>query len=399
MYHTDDRECISKKDSAFLTGEELLEMDGMLFEAGDELAGKIGEIGEILRKKDSAARRLREAYRAVAAALNERDAVLEDQVKELGEREKREKELECGCEKLRQEYAELQAVNGTLRTRQADMAQRQENSLRQIQELEDVISAKEKNCQLLEEKCSQIRKEYSQYYTDARNDKEKAESAMERLQNELAAERQHAEILQRDLDKELAEKEQRAREMQDLRDQLQTETSKANDLDQKVQQYATQEQRMPIVMKLYQAYNSMMEKREELPEELFERLQNVVPTDHFDSFLPKVLKPSFPISYYLSVQAFMAMYSHNGQMSGEAMREALRVSDDLLSAVFDFGSEYFKEEKLIRLDRKAGDQFDHYMCKYIDGNGGMYGTIVRVWLQGFRDEKNNKIYCSYVEGE
>ncbi len=222
---------------------------------------------------------------------------------------------------------------------------------------------------------------------------------MERLQNELAAERQHAEILQRDLDKELAEKEQREREMQDLRDQLQTETSKANVLDQKVQQYAAQEQRMPIVMKLYQAYNSMMEKRDELPEELFERLQNVVPTDHFDSFLPKVLKPSFPISYYLSVQAFMAMYSHNGQMSGEAMREALRVSDDLLSAVFDFGSEYFKEEKLIRLDRKAGDQFDHYMCKYIDGNGGMYGTIVRVWLQGFRDEKNNKIYCSYVEGE
>ncbi len=150
MYHTDDQECISKKDSAFLTGEELLEMDGMLFKAGDELAGKIGEIGEILRKKDSAARRLREAYRAVAAALNERDAALEDQVKELGEREKREKELECGCEKLRQEYAELQAVNGTLRTRQADMAQRQENSLRQIQELEDVISAKEKNCQLLE---------------------------------------------------------------------------------------------------------------------------------------------------------------------------------------------------------------------------------------------------------
>ena len=50
MYHTDDQECISKKDSAFLTGEELLEMDGMLFKAGDELAGKIGEIGEILRK-------------------------------------------------------------------------------------------------------------------------------------------------------------------------------------------------------------------------------------------------------------------------------------------------------------------------------------------------------------
>ena len=361
MYDTNDKNCISREDGQLLTEGELLELDGILLKTNEDIIKKAGEIGGILRDKDGLIQRLRSAYLSAVASLREKDAALDANQNEL---------------KKKLGYAN-----------------------QRMQGLEAELSKQEERYHQLETNAKQIQDVCNQHYANARADRDQAVADLRQAQEKLAIFSQDAKTLQERLTKELEDGEARKKDMQDLKDRLQSETSKAGILDEKAQQYAMREQKMPAIMRLYNAYSSMMERRNALPEAFFERIQSVVPLDDFDSFVPRVLKPSFPISYYLSVQSFMAVCSHSGQVSGGTIKEALRVSDDLLSAVFDFGSEYFKEEKLVRIDRKAGDQFDSYVCKYIDGNGGMYGNIVRVWLQGFRDEKNNKIYCSYVEGE
>jgi len=392
MYNTNDQDCISQDGCRFLADGELLEMDGILLKTNEEIIKKAGEISEILRVKDSLIQKLRSAYLSAVAALKEKDASLEDKSKTLSEEVRSKWDLKNHYDSLQQKYTELDTNHNELKGKLDHANQR-------IQKLEDELSKQEDRYHVLETNAKQTQEVYRQHYTDARADRDQAVSDLRQAQENLTRISQNAKTLQERFTKELEDGEARQREAQDLRDRLQSETSKADILDEKVQQYALREQRMPAIMRMYSAYSSMMERRKELPQEFFERIQSMVPMDDFDRFLSRVLKPSFPISYYLSVQAFMTMCSHSGQVSGATMKEALRVSDDLLSAVFDFGSEYFKEEKLIRMDCKAGDQFDNYVCKYIDGNGGMYGNIVRVWLQGFRDEKNNKIYCSYVEGE
>lgn len=392
MYDTNDKNCISREDGQLLTEGELLELDGILLKTNEDIIKKAGEIGGILRDKDGLIQRLRSAYLSAVASLREKDAALEDKSKTLNEEVKAKWDLKNHYDTLQQKYAELDANQNELKKKLGYANQR-------MQGLEAELSKQEERYHQLETNAKQIQDVCNQHYANARADRDQAVADLRQAQEKLAIFSQDAKTLQERLTKELEDGEARKKDMQDLKDRLQSETSKAGILDEKAQQYAMREQKMPAIMRLYNAYSSMMERRNALPEAFFERIQSVVPLDDFDSFVPRVLKPSFPISYYLSVQSFMAVCSHSGQVSGGTIKEALRVSDDLLSAVFDFGSEYFKEEKLVRIDRKAGDQFDSYVCKYIDGNGGMYGNIVRVWLQGFRDEKNNKIYCSYVEGE
>lgn len=392
MYDMNDQNCISREDGQLLTEGELLELDGIMLKTNEDIIKKAGEIGGILRNKDGLIQRLRSAYLSAVASLREKDAALEDKSKTLNEEVKAKWDLKNHYDTLQQKYVELDANQNELK-KKLDYANQR------MQGLEAELSKQEERYHQLETNAKQIQDVCNQHYVNARADRDQAVADLRQAQEKLAIFSQDAKTLQERLTKELEDGEARKKDMQDLKDRLQSETSKAGILDEKAQQYAMREQKMPAIMRLYNAYSSMMERRNALPEAFFERIQSVVPLDDFDSFVPRVLKPSFPISYYLSVQAFMAVCSHSGQVSGGTIKEALRVSDDLLSAVFDFGNEYFKEEKLIRIDRKAGDQFDSYVCKYIDGNGGMYGNIVRVWLQGFRDEKNNKIYCSYVEGE
>lgn len=392
MYDTNDQNCISKEDSRFLTEGEILELDGVLLKTNEEVIKKAGEISEILRIKDDLVRKLRGAYLLAAKALKEKDALLEEKGKKLSEEVQTRWSLKSAYDLLQQKYAKLETDHNEVKAKLIRASQR-------MQELETQLSTQEQRCRALESDSKQIQKDCSQYYTDARADKERAEADLRQARTDLEEARQAAAALQERLDTERKDRDTREKEIKELGDRLQAETVRAGVLDEKLQQYASREQKMPTVTRMCRAYSSMVERRGELPEAFYERLQSVVPLDGFDSFLIRVMKPSFPISYYLSVQSFVTVYSHSGQVSSEGLKETLRVSDELLSAVFDFGREYFKEEKLVRLDCKAGDSFNGNVCKYIDGKGGLYGNIVKVWLQGFRDEKNNKIYCSYVEGE
>lgn len=392
MCDTNDQNRIAKEDIRFLTDGEILELDGVLLKTNEEVIKKAGEISEILRTKDDLVRKLRDAYLSAAKALKEKDALLEEKGRKLSEEVQTRWNLKSAYDLLQQKYEKLETDHN-------DVKAKLERASQRTQELGMQLSAKEQRCLKLESDSKQIQKDCSQYYTDARADKERAEADLRQIQTELTEARQKAAALQERLEIERKDRDEKEKEIKELGDRLQAETARGDILDEKVQQYASREQKMPAVTRMCRAYSSMVERRGELPEAFYERLQSVVPLDGFDSFLIRVMKPSFPISYYLSVQSFVTVYSHSGQLSGEGLKEALRVSDELLAAVFDFGSEYFKEEKLVRLDCKAGDSFNGNVCKYIDGKGGLYGNIVKVWLQGFRDEKNNKIYCSYVEGE
>lgn len=365
-----NQDCLLKESEQFLTEEEILEIDGKLIKIDEVIMKKIGEIFELLGNNRNINSRLREAYHLAVTKLTEKEKDLKDKINILKKEEEEKKILIDKCNSLQQKYADLEKKNKEL-----------------IAELDGVKKEKdEKERKLSEEK--ENSKWYIQHYTDARKDKEKAESDLKQLRE-----------LQNNLNRELSEKEEKVKELENLKEQLSEKTEKVHTLSEENQQYILQQQKMPALIRLYNAYNSVMEKRNELPQEFFERLQSVVPLDNFDSFLSKALRRSFPVCYYASIQSFIVMCSHHEEVSGEAMKKAILVSDDLLSVIFDFESDYFKEEKIFRINKKEGDSFDSDLCKYIDENGGQYGNIVKVWLHGFRDEKNKKIYCSYVEGE
>lgn len=392
MSETGNRDNNLRESRGLLGDSDLLELDAMLLKANEELTRKAGEIGKILVERDSKVQQLRRAYLAAVAVLKEKEEALARKAGALDQSTREFSELKSCYNLLRQDFQKLEQNRDALASDLACANQQKNDKQEQIGKLEADLDRKEEERQTLVSNYIQAQKDYNQYYTDFNNEKDRVKSELKQVQDELERERKSAESLQMRLDTEMDEKAAIEKAMQDL-------DSRVGGLDEKVQRYEARERKMPAVMRLYDAYNGMMERRAALPGEFFERLQNVVPPDDFDGFLSRALRRSFPISFHLSIQSFIAVCNNSGQVPGEAVKEALSVSDDLLSAVFEFGSAYFKEEKIVRIDCRAGDEFKNHLCKYIDGNGGSYGNIVRVWLQGFRDERDNVVYCSYVEGE
>lgn len=381
-----------KEGGQLLQDEEILEMDGIFFRAGEDIMKKSGEIDQILRNLNGPFQKLRKECLSARTSANDRKKALKEEKKEKEELAdkadlllKKHKELKADYEKQK---SELDCAN-----------LEKEKMTEQLQELKTRLSEREREYQARETECRQRLEEYRQYYADARGDKEKAEDDLRKCQSDLEVEKKHADELQGLLEKEFAEKKTGVKEKEELEKQLRAREDEICSLGGKVRQYELQRQNMPFLTRLYDAYYGMMEKKEELPREFFDRLQNVMPAEDFDLFLSRALEPTFPVSYYLSLQAFLAVCGRYGEISGDAVKEALFLSDRLLSVILDFGETYYKEEGLTRLHIEAGDQFDRSLCKYVDESGGMYGKIGKVWLHGFRDGKKNKVYCSYVEGE
>lgn len=283
MSGIDNQNEFLKERGQLLTDEEILELDGSMFEVNDEIMRKAGDIVRKLGETNSKIQRLRDAYCQCKKNFEKTEAALAD------EREKCKKEKET-VQKIGNNYLSLK-----------------------------------------------------QSYED-----------------------------------------------------LQKENS---ELKKKMEAVNLQQEKMPALMRLYHAYQSVMEKKSMLPQEFFEYMQSVVPLDDFDGFLPGALRESYPVSFYQTVQSFITVCNLHGEVSGETLKDTLCTLDTLLSAVFDLGSAYWKAQKLSRIDIEAGDPYDSDLCRYIDEKGEEYGNIVKVWLHGFRDEKKNETYRSYVEGE
>ena len=383
-----------KEKDTFFTDEEFRNMDGMLLETNREIMKKAGEICECLGKRDNAVSNLRKAYCQAAEALKEKDADLQDKGDML-EREVQEKQAWIDkCEALQEKNRMLEDEKRSLEEKLGAAALEEKEFKNQIAQL----SRQEEHYQTLKAGFEQIQRECNQHYIDAKNGREKAKAELKQCRDELAKETEKAHQLQTALDREAGQREEKERETEQLRGELSEKDKEICALSEIKQQYIAQRQKMPSLMRLYEAYEDIMEKRDELPREFFECLQKVMLLDDFDRFVPAALERSFPIACYLSLKSFIAVSGY-GEAPEEAMKEALLCSDQLLEEVFAFGSEYFKEEKLFRIHIEKGEPFDDEWCIYINGKGGMYGDIANVWLHGLHDEKNEKIYHSYVEGE
>ena len=374
---------MTKEKGRFYAEDEFRDMDGMLLETNSEIMKKAGEIWEILGKRDHAVSSLRKAYSLVVEALKEKDEELQMKKTLL---EKEEQEKQGWIDK----YRVLQEQNKTLEEKLNGAKQEKEMLQNRIRQLEQY--------QTLQEEFEQIRRDCNQHYTDAKHDRDEARSELKQCREELEKETEKVIHLQETLEEEIRQREDKEREVGQLNSQLLEKEKEIHTLKEIKQQYRWQRQKMPILMGVFDAYSAIMEKRDQLPREFFECLQKAMPVDDFDRFVFAALNRSFPISCYLSLKSFIAV-SGSGQVPEKAMKEALRCSDRLLEEVFVFGSEYFKEEKLFRIELEKGDPFEDDVCTYINGRGGMYGDIADVWLHGLRDEKDDRIYHSYVEGE
>lgn len=340
------------------TMEKILEIDGTFIENNNKITQKISEIGAaigaiggILEKSGSGIKELRETCCSVMKKLE----------KEMEEK----RELEENIDSQKQEYKKLKDEKERLEGEWIEESKKQRKNIEKIQ--------------------TDYQK-YQKYYENERNKREQEESKLRSLKDELVSER--------------SENQKKSDEVETLKNDLDGKKGQISELKEKVDQFQSKERKMPALMRLYDAYNEVMEKKEGLPKAFTDHWQRVVPMDDFDSFLEKVFKRLFPINYYQSIQAFIARCDQSGEISDEDKKKALRVSDGLLSEIFVFGSKYFGEEKLFWMDDiKAGDKFDSGLCIYIDRKGTMFGNIAEVLLHGIRDEKNNKIYHSYVEGE
>ena len=374
---------MTKEKGRFYAEDEFRDMDGMLLETNSEIMKKAGEIWEILGKRDHAVSSLRKAYSLVVEALKEKDEELQMKKTLL---EKEEQEKQGWIDK----YRVLQEQNKTLEEKLNGAKQEKEMLQNRIRQLEQY--------QTLQEEFEQIRRDCNQHYTDAKHDRDEARSELKQCREELEKETEKVIHLQETLEEEIRQREDKEREVGQLNSQLLEKEKEIHTLKEIKQQYRWQRQKMPILMGVFDAYSAIMEKRDQLPREFFECLQKAMPVDDFDRFVSASLNRPFPISCYLSLKSFIAV-SGSGQVPEKAMKEALRCSDRLLEEVFVFGSEYFKEEKLFRIELEKGDPFEDDVCTYINGRGGMYGDIADVWLHGLRDEKDDRIYHSYVEGE
>lgn len=358
-----------KENRQLLTMEKIFEMDGIFIENNDEIMLKISEI-EI-------------ALGAIGKILGERGSVI--------------KELRETClsvmERLKKEEEEKKELEKRIRS--------QEQKYNNLKEAKKILDDKwREECKKQRENFEQSREDYKKYYEKEKDQKEKAESDLRSQEAELNEEKQRVSNLRAQIESEQAENQRKTGEVATLKNDLDVKNNQISELEEKVKQFQSKEEKMPALMRLYDAYNEVMEKKEGLPKAFTDHWQRVVPMDDFDSFLEKVFKRLFPINYYQSIQAFIARCDQSGEISDEDKKKALRVSDGLLSEIFVFGSKYLGEEKLFWMDDiKAGDKFDSGLCIYIDRKGTMFGNIAEVLLHGIRDEKNNKIYHSYVEGE
>lgn len=219
---------------------------------------------------------------------------------------------------------------------------------------------------------------------------------LRQCQDQLESEIENRKKVEENLNKERQEWNKKEEESERQKSELDKENRTIRALNE---QYIEKMQKMPALMELYDAYDAIMKKKDELPQKFFERIQTAMPMDDFDRFLPAALKRSFPIAFYLSIQSFISACSYNRQISDGTMKEALRISDQLLEKVFSYGSKYFEEEKLFKIGIERGDDFEEGQCTYIDDKGGMSGDVAHVWFHGFRDEKEKHTYSSYVEGE
>lgn len=275
----------------------------------------------------------------------------------------------------------------TLEDRLDDANQENENLRSQIERL-----PRQEDYQTLNEGIEQI-------LQICEKDIDEAKDELKQCKQELEAEKEKKEKLQGklyELQNTLDEKEENEK---NLKNDLKERKDEVSKLVAQNQQYEKKMEKMPALMQLYDAYDAIMEKKTRLTQGFIECIQKAMPMDDFDSFLCRALKRSFPIAFYLSLQSFIRSCSNSGQMFDGAMEEALHLSDQLLEELFSFGSEYFKEEELSRIGIEKGEPFEEEVCMYIGDEGGVYGNVVSVWLHGLKDEKEDRIYQSYVEGE
>lgn len=224
-------------------------------------------------------------------------------------------------------------------------------------------------------------------------DRDKARRELEQCEKDLETEKERGRTLQEKLNKLKDTLDKKESDAESLEKELLESREKADAIGSQNQQYKNKIQKMPKLMRLYDAYDAIMEKKDELPQKVIEW----VPIDDFDSFLCRALKSSFPIGFYLAIESLIK--NNSEQMSDRTMEEALHISDQLLAEVFSFGSEYFEEKGLFRISVEKGNPFNEELYIDIGGKGGMCENVARVWLHGLRDGKEDKIYHSYVEGE
>lgn len=380
-----DDQNLEKESGQLLTDEELLEIDNVLFQTGGDIMKKSNEIAQILNNLDHSLRRLRREYLSVRAGLK-------DKKKAFMEEKKEKEELERSIDLLAKKYEVLKEKYAELKSKLENANREKDKMSGRLQELENQLSEQEKESGAREAGFEQFRKDYRQFYDDAKSQKEKAQADFEQC-------RELCKSLQERLNRESEKKEANEREAEELKKQLQAQNDEFRSLDEKVRQYERQRENMPFLIRLSDACDSIVEKRDELPREFFDCLQNVVPLDDFERFLSGALDPSFPVYYHDAVQSFLAACRRRGEVSDETVKHVLGMLDALLSAVLDFADKYFEKERFFRISVGEGDRFDQQLCRYIGADGGIYGKIVKVWLHGFRDGKENKVYCSYVEGE
>lgn len=374
-----------KEDGQFFTDEELLEMDDALFQTSGEIMKKISGITSIIGKHDNSVQRLRREYLSLRSILKDKKKALEEEQNEKGVWKDKANSLHNKYEALKAKYEELE--------KGLERANREkDDGLGEIRKLEKQLIEQREEYRTREKSYEEIRQDYRERYEEEKAQKEQAESDFQQCRKDY-------EILQECLKKESEALKAKESETEEQKKQLQAKNDRIQSLDEKVRRYEGQRENMPFLVRLCDAYDCIMEKRDELPREFFECLQNVVPSDDFDRFLSRALEPSFPVYYHDAVQSFLVVCRHRGEVSDETVKKALSVLDALLSIVLDFGNRYFEEERFVRIQIEAGDPFDKLLCRYIDEGGGIYGKIVEVWLHGFKDEKKNKVYCSYVEGE
>lgn len=165
------------------------------------------------------------------------------------------------------------------------------------------------------------------------------------------------------------------------------------------------EEEMPAVLQLREVYHEIVNlliakgRTEGFPEDPFANLY-MGPDGYFEDFLSKSLDPEFPGWYCQNADAFVAACQSGSAVVYEAMTEVLSGLNRLLDAVFDLGGKSFTEKGIRRLQIRKGELLREDCCTYING-GVPYGDnkIKIVWMNGIEDERNHRIYRSFVEGD
>lgn len=262
----------------------------------------------------------------------------------------------------------------TLTAEKAELAGKVDVLTKQKKELEENIA------HLTQEK-SDLEKEWKEEKKRLTEEKEKLEEEKARLKEQNKGLTGQKEQLK----KENGDLAVGNRKLRETRDNLQEE--------------------MPAVLQLREVYHEIVNlliakgRTEGFPEDPFANLY-MGPDGYFEDFLSKSLDPEFPGWYCQNADAFVAACQSGSAVVYEAMTEVLSGLNRLLDAVFDLGGKSFTEKGIRRLQIRKGELLREDCCTYING-GVPYGDnkIKIVWMNGIEDERNHRIYRSFVEGD